>query len=53
MRWLVNYIRSCFCKHEWVLLNETRVHNNAGMIIGTRWTHRCKNCGYTKTYKDY
>ena len=52
MRTLINYIRSCFCKHEWeVLEKETAV--KYGERIGTVWTYRCKKCGYFKIYKNY
>lgn len=55
MRWLVNYIRSCFCKHDWELLLESNVWNdtNDKYPIGTKWTYRCKKCGCFKTYKNY
>lgn len=29
MRWLINYIRSCFCKHEWELIFYTAVYNRS------------------------
>lgn len=25
MRWLINYLRSCFCKHEWELIFDGEV----------------------------
>ena len=28
MRRLINYIRSCFCKHEWELLQEAKVYDD-------------------------
>jgi hypothetical protein len=47
MRTLINYIRSCFCKHEWECLME-----NAPMYkqdykypIKRAWLYRCKKCG--------
>lgn len=54
MRWLINYIRSCFCKHEWELLS----HETADIARycwetrTNRWTYMCKKCGYIKTYVD-
>lgn len=47
MRWVINYIRSCFCKHEWEYLgkmnyfckNEDRPYKSID-----RW--RCTKCGY-------
>ncbi len=55
MRWLINYIRSCFCNHDWELLQQVTMWENddAKRPIGTKWTHRCKKCGYIKTYKNY
>lgn len=28
MRWLINYIRSCFCNHDWELLKELKYYNS-------------------------
>lgn len=53
MRWFINYIRSCFCEHDWELLRKADVYNDYDYQIGTKWTYRCKKCGYMKTYKDY
>lgn len=62
MRWLIDYIPSCFCEHEWELLNKAIVYKeytnwfkgtNESCEIGKRWTYRCKKCGYCKTYHDY
>lgn len=53
MRWLINYIRSCFCKHDWEMLTHQRVFNENGNIIGEKWIYRCKTCGYSKIYKSY
>lgn len=50
MRWLINYIRSCFCEHEWELIFNTFVHgamNNYDCKV-----YRCKKCGYSKRYKS-
>lgn len=48
MRWLINYIRSCFCKHDWELIFDTQVHGEK--LDGSRYeyplyrvkTYRCK-----------
>lgn len=61
MKWLIDYIRSCFCKHEWELLNKSNAYRDIDFwgrtvepyAVGTQWTYRCKKCGYCKTYKDY
>ena len=58
MRWLINYIRSCFCKHEWELLFDTTVRREDEDGIRctvhnyTVKTYRCKKCGYTQKYKS-
>lgn len=44
MRWIINYIRSCFCKHEMELLWEYRIPNHCHY-----WAiFRCNKCGYTQ-----
>lgn len=53
MRWLINYIRSCFCNHDWELLSHVNVRENCIGIIGEKCTYRCKKCGYVKTHKNY
>lgn len=57
MRWLINYIRSCFCKHEWELLKEYKVWDGdnpyAKYPKGTQWVYRCKKCGWHKIIKDF
>ena len=45
MRWLINYIRQCFCKHDFELLTKYRYRDPwAGDYILV--TYRCKKCGY-------
>ena len=50
MRWLINYIRSCFCNHEWELLEKINIydynHTGERVDVGTRWIYRCEKCGY-------
>lgn len=48
MRWLINYIRSCFCEHDWELLSH-EVSDRAEYSFKLRnqkWIYRCKKCGY-------
>lgn len=47
MRWLINYIRSCFCKHEWECLQENIAVYADGYTHPIRyiWIYRCKKCG--------
>lgn len=51
MRWLINYIRSCFCKHEWELI----IDNYTYPALGQNRTkvYRCTKCGYSKKYKEW
>lgn len=57
MRTLINYIRSCFCKHDWEEMSHTKMYDcdpfTKDLPIGDRWTYRCKKCGCFKTYKNY
>lgn len=58
MRWLINYIRSCFCKHDYELLQQGDVYEynfntRQKEIIGCRWTYRCKKCGYVDIVNNY
>lgn len=54
MRWLINYIRSCFCKHEWECLasNVNVFEGNGDLPAYHKWVYRCKKCGYSKTIKS-
>lgn len=48
MRWLINYIRSCFCKHEWeCLISNCAVYESTSdpMPYKRYWLYRCKKCG--------
>lgn len=46
MRWLINYIRSCFCEHDWELIKIMNRYNELGikynMICGCTYFYRCK-----------
>ena len=57
MRKLVEYLRSCFCCHDFELIKEVKVYSNdeypLRYAIGTKWVYRCKKCGYHKIEKDY
>ena len=50
IRWLINYIRSFFCKHDWELIFHGQVQDGDGHY----WNkiYRCKKCGYSKKYKS-
>ena len=55
MRKIIDYIRSCFCKHDWDLLERCEMYDSekAKMKRGLKWTYRCKKCGYFKVNKNY
>ena len=49
MRTIIQYIRSCFCKHDWEYLSPTAcwdksVSTEMPVHYLERW--RCKKCGY-------
>ena len=49
MRWLIDYIRSCFCIHVWELIFDTTVKETYNGIPNNTYqvkTYRCKKCGY-------
>lgn len=50
MRWLINYIRSCFCEHEWEMIFDNFV-KGWGESYWCK-VYRCKKCGYSKKYKS-
>lgn len=55
MRWLINYIRSRFCKHDWELLEKANVYldgNNTDIKDYSKWIYRCKKCGCKKIYLE-
>ena len=54
MRWLINYIRSLFCNHEWELIAKVEKHDpdsRSGLPTSREWTYRCKKCGYVQKVK--
>ena len=50
MRWLINYIRSCFCKHDWELIGCAEI-DTSGFNDYICKVYRCTKCGYSKRYK--
>lgn len=50
MRWLINYIRSCFCKHEWEMIFDRFVEGDFKSYQCK--TYRCQKCGLSKKYKS-
>ena len=52
MRRLIEYIRSCFCKHDWELVFDCKyIENGEELPYQAVKTYRCKKCGYEKRYE--
>ena len=50
IRWIFNYFRQCFCRHELELIKEIRVFESDSdfMPVSSRKVYFCKRCGYVK-----
>lgn len=46
-RILCNYLRGCWCKHDFELLAEVRTHDTLGGT-STHQTFRCNKCGFVQ-----
>jgi hypothetical protein len=56
MRRLVDYIRGCFCRHDWELIFHGRTNEmRDGEVVSFYHTkiYRCKKCGCSKKYRSY
>lgn len=53
MKWIINYIRSCFCNHEWEYIANNRLwaDENDKMPYAYQKVYRCKKCGYVQKVK--
>ena len=53
MRTLINYLRSCFCNHDFELIKEVSIYqdNRAFRPHTIRHTYMCKKCGCVKKIK--
>lgn len=51
MRTIINYIRSCFCNHDWELVFNNEITDAFGTPCNQIKVYRCKKCGYEKRYK--
>lgn len=52
MRWIIQYIRSCFCEHDWELIFDSFVKEGDYESYHCK-TYRCKKCGYGKRYRSW
>lgn len=52
MRWLVNYIRQCFCQHEWKLeeLPASVFEDRILVKRSVKVSATCQKCGYHRSY---
>ena len=50
MRFIVNYIRSLFCRHDFELIAKVKEHD---VLLGDsgRLVYRCRKCGYVQRVK--
>lgn len=50
MKWLIDYIRSCICKHDWVGIRDTVVYEDefSKRPIKTMRTYECSKCKAVK-----
>lgn len=45
MRWLIDYVRSCFCDHEWFPLKQRDVLcGDSDTAIGVLYYTHCEKC---------
>lgn len=47
LRAICNYLRGCWCKHDFELLAKVEVQNELGEI-SHRNTYRCRKCGFVQ-----
>jgi hypothetical protein len=56
MRWLINYLRQCFCKHDFNIEEMAYVRIRYGgdeKIKNIVVSQTCKKCGYHKGYYKF
>lgn len=53
MSWIIDKVRSWFCKHEWELLKEIHVYEHFCKDCPTayKWVYVCKKCMKRKIIK--
>jgi len=54
MRWFINYLRQCFCKHKWVYeecdYKKYDAYGEEVIFNNIKVSQTCKECGYHKSY---
>lgn len=51
IRFICNYLRGCFCKHDFELIAQVKLadyFHGEKVVYGTRNTYRCKKCGFVQ-----
>ena len=53
MRWIVNYIRQCFCKHDFEVIMNVDIYETEMSTVPRyiKKVYRCKKCGYVQKIK--
>lgn len=51
MRSIINWVRSCFCKHDFLISEKYSEHTGDWeKRTGIKVSMICKNCGYHKSF---
>ena len=53
MRYLIDYFRQAFCKHDWLIEEHKAESNIIFHKEGVKVYMRCKTCGYYKSHWKY
>ena len=57
MRWIIDYIRSCFCKHDYQIIDKATIYDfmdiREQLPLGERHVYVCKKCLKRKIIKTY
>jgi RNase P subunit RPR2 len=55
MRWIANYFRQVFCKHDWLLEEGLATSSSefGKSKQGVKVSATCKKCGYHRSYWKY
>lgn len=54
LRYLINYLRECFCKHQFEY--EEKIYSYDNFLsngVLTKISATCKKCGYHKAYNKF
>ena len=50
MRTIINYIRQCFCQHNWEMISQVKTYDefSGNMPSDIKRVYRCKTCGFVQ-----